>query len=253
MLYTMEHGRRVIRPREGEAWVEDRKASPSYVAISPDVIRDKLDAAGYHVEMSFPRFHNKPMRRTVMTVHEPRAMDDDEYDRLASLCFDHQGRMTLRGQPGALRLGCDNEFYAAPMRIHHCSEAARDFLTNPVPYVEKLMDLGTWLPRRIESLRSVYNGKASVRYARWLNEKRPRLGRRVTRCLPEFYGQDGASPWSFIQAVTRAQQIGRRSPQLEDLATNLLTVGYDALYHGRDPVGDALLTVKPELFELNLN
>lgn len=258
MLYTMEHGRRVINPGNGEAWVENRNASPSYVAISPDVIKQRLLDAGFEVKMSFPRFHNKPMRRTVLTVKRPgldRDFGSDDYVNLASLCFDHQGRMTLRGQPGALRLDCDNEFYASPLRIHHCSQAARDFLANPVPFVEELMRVGEWIPRRIESLRGVDNGAGCASHmATWLTSQRKKLGARVLRYMPRYVRQDGYSAWTFVQAVTNAQHDRlHRSPALDNLATNLITVGYDALVQGHTPVGDALLTVAPQLYDFDTN
>jgi hypothetical protein len=252
MLYTISpSGYRVISTDSTGFLADGRKASPRYVAISPDRTKEQLEAEGFEVTMSFPRYRNRPMRRTVMTVSEPTAGDysPNDYVGCASLCFDHQGKMTLRGQPGALRIGCDNEFYAAPMRIHHCSETAAAFVANPVPFVERLIELGHWIPKRIESLRGGRQG-VSHRMLGWLESKRPRLALRVERMIPQYVREDGSSPWTFIQAVTNAQHFAvRRSPQLDTLVTNLLTVGYDAFCRGHDPVGDALLTVKPQLFD----
>lgn len=263
MLYTLENGKRVIDAGDGAFEADGRRASASYVPISPDDIAEKLDCRGFYVEkLEFPRYRNRPQRRAVMTVSRPydiapRVNPDehgcDVYVELASACFDHQGRMTVRLQPGTLRLDCDNEFYAAPIRIHHCSQQARDFVDNPVPFFESVMKLGRVLPERIESLRGVGADRCfASRMYHWFKSQRPRLANRMVGPLGRYYRDNGDSAWTFIQAVTDAQnETARPSPDLRRLATNLLTVGYDAFRKGYLPVGDALLRVEPSPVELN--
>jgi len=146
----------------------------------------------------------------------------------AHILLDFAGKAAIRLRAGALRFACSNEFSAAPIRIHHSSRQARDFLANPLPFVRETLLSGMGAAAALESLRGIGDGYELFRQ---LRAARPRIaGQVVQYCQQYFYDERSSvkpDAWGMVQALTNVR--GRSRQTCEEIASQLVRAPKPAL------------------------
>ncbi len=234
MSYTVRQNTRGILNADGTHEFQDRKMSKAYRVIRPDNTMRKLVELGYTCKILDPKESTMGMSRGWEHVLDVRPGDVElpgGYEAVVSILFNHKGSSSVRLMPNAWRQSCANEFWGAPIRIHHCSKAADEFLANPDRYVEQTLVPTRQVARNVESLRGV---RLSNLW-NWLYTTHPRLWKKALEHGDHYRRLDGVNVdtvWAFLQCLTEVKSSTLQGYVQSALST---TEGFTSLREGRAP------------------
>jgi hypothetical protein len=218
-----------MRYVRGSEFLDNKSAHKRYLIVDPYDIAAKLERLGATTKVIVlgRKGHRVAVEASMPQLHSD-GYPDSEYKSLVSILLTNDGRSAIRIQPGALRLACENQFYAAPHRIHHCSDLARDFLRDPTGVIQDFFGQSRQITDKLELLE--FAPAAGFHLLRSLQQIKPRLAKAVGKDFHIYRGKHPgkSTTWSFLQALTAGH-----NRSLGNLATWLLETRYEDLSKGQ--------------------
>lgn len=234
-MFTIENTLRTVELANGERRAQLKSASPRYTVADPEALGDQLRAAGCDVttfqKLMTKRNHAPNPWLAGLSVQLPlKRMDlvgegNETYVLTARILLRHDGNGAVRLEPGAMRLACENQFYApARFSLSHVGREIVDFLDNPMPWVEATAAYGRELVERLGELKNAALDGRPLLNA--IAIAKPRIGAWVFRAAQTYE----PTLWGAMQALTGTHRTGP-----EKLAALCLADGWGELRLGRVP------------------